>query len=158
MIFNAALQCGPDGEFAVTLPSLLALLPFLLGMAAFQGPAGGTVTRVWVQEELIVRVPVRPRPRALVEWEEDKGPRCIAEDEIIGASSSGRDHVDFVLADRRRLRATFDEDCPALDFYGGFYLKLDGENVCARRDFIYSRVGGSCRIDRFNALTPRIRR
>ena len=129
----------------------------LLGMAAFQGSPGGTVTRVWVQEELIVRVPVRPRPRALVEWEEEKGPRCIAEDEILGAAASGRNHVDFVLTERRRFRAKFEDDCPALDFYGGFYLKLDGENVCARRDSIYSRVGGSCRIDRFHALVPRVR-
>jgi hypothetical protein len=46
---------------------------------------------------------------------------------IRGALLTGRDHVDFMLPQKQRIRATFDDDCPALDFYGGFYLKTDDE-------------------------------
>ena len=47
-----------------------------------------------------------------------------------------------------------DSDCPALDFYGRFYLQPDDENICARRETIRSRVGGSCRIEKFRKLVP----
>ena len=41
-----------------------------------------------------------------------------------------------MLANRGRVRAKFDEDCPALDFYGGFYLQDRGraDLRAARRD------------------------
>jgi hypothetical protein len=70
---------------------------------------------------------------------------------------SGEEQVDFVLADRRRIRAQFDEDCPALDFYGGFYLQPQDDQLCAHRDAIHSRMGGSCTIGRFRQLKPRLR-
>jgi hypothetical protein len=62
-----------------------------------------------------------------------------------------------VLASARRVRAEFDEDCPALDFYGGFYLRPEDARVCAGRDAIHSRMGGSCTIERFKLLEPRLR-
>ena len=68
--------------------------------------------------------------------------RCAA---IRRALLSGPRSVDFVLADRSRVRAEFDEDCPALDFYGGFYLQPEDDRLCAKRDAIHSRMGGSCR-------------
>ena len=49
-----------------------------------------------------------------------------------------------------------DSDCPALDFYGGFYLQPDDERICAKRETIRSRVGGSCRIERFRLLVPQL--
>ena len=56
-----------------------------------------------------------------------RGERGTAE--IRGALLSGVDHVDFLLRKRQRVRASFDGSCPALDFYGGFYLKTDDERV-----------------------------
>jgi hypothetical protein len=69
---------------------------------------------------------------------------------------SGREHVDFLLYDRTRLRARLSEDCPALDFYNGFYLTPDDGQVCIKRDTIHSRMGGSCRIERFRRLVPKL--
>ena len=56
-----------------------------------------------------------------------------------------------------RIRAQFDEDCPALDFYGGFYLQPQDESLCARRDAVHSRIGSSCMIERFKQLVPKFR-
>jgi len=147
----------------VTISSFFTLLPFLLGLAAVQAddPADDpqpTMRRMVVERAWIVRVPVRPRPLLQrFDWIESKGPQCLPASAIRGALLSGTDHVDFLLPQRRRMRATFDEDCPALDFYGGFYLKTDDHRVCARRDSVHSRIGGSCRIDRFRRLIPRLK-
>jgi hypothetical protein len=70
---------------------------------------------------------------------------------------SGSEQVDFVLYNRTRIRAQFDEDCPALDFYGGFYLQLEDDRLCAKRDAIHSRIGTSCTIGRFKQLVPKLR-
>ena len=71
---------------------------------------------------------------------------------------SGPSSIDFVLRDRRRFRAIMDSECPALDFYGGFYLQPDDERICAKREIVRSRVGGSCRIERFRTLVPQLKR
>ena len=137
----------------------LSLFPVLLGFFAVQPAAvQQSVTRLVVQDEVILRVPVQPR-RFLpeIEWVEHKGPKCIPTGAIRRAILSGEEQVDFVLADRSRVRAQFDEDCPALDFYGGFYLQAEDDRLCARRDAIHSRMGGSCTIERFRQLKPRLR-
>ena len=111
-----------------------------------------------VHEEVIMRVPVRPRLLApAVEWVERKGPDCIKAESIRAAALSGREHVDFLLMDRRRMRARLAEDCPALDFYNGFYLRPERGRICERRDSIHSRMGSSCRIEKFRRLEPRFR-
>ena len=74
------------------------------------------------------------------------------------ASLSGSEQVDFILSDRARMRAQFDENCPALDFYSGFYLQLEDDRLCAHRDAIHSRIGTSCTIERFRQLVPKFRR
>jgi hypothetical protein len=139
---------------------MLSLVPALLGLIALQpGAVEQTVTRLVIQDEVILRVPVQPRPmRTPILWvESNKGPRCIPAFAIRRALSSGPDQVDFVLANRARVRAQFDEDCPALDFYAGFYLQPQDQRLCAGRDAIHSRMGGSCTIERFKALVPRLR-
>ena len=141
-------------------PSIFfSLFPVLLGLVAVQpGAMQETVTRLVVQDEVILRVPVQPRPFIpQIEWIEHKGPKCIPAAAIRRAILSGEEQVDFVLADRSRIRAQFDEDCPALDFYGGFYLQPEDERLCARRDAIHSRIGGSCTIGRFRQLEPRFK-
>lgn len=133
----------------------LSLLP--AWFAAIAGVQSDEVRTLIVQEEVIMRVPVRPMPHPF-RWEEHKGPKCIAAESIRGAAQAGRGSVDLLLFDRTRLRAQLDEDCPALDFYDGFYLTPENGKVCAKRDGIHSRSGYSCRIERFRRLVPKFRR
>lgn len=145
----------------VTPGAFLGLVPLLLGVLAAQpGAVGQSVTRLIVQDEIILRIPVQPHPvMPQIEWVERKGPKCIPVAAIRRALLSGSEEVDFVLANRARIRARFAEGCPALDFYGGFYLEpQDDQMLCARRDAIHSRMGGSCTIERFKFLEPRLRR
>jgi hypothetical protein len=147
----------------VTPTTFLALLPLLLGLAVAQGDSQAdepqaSVRRLVVEQEWILRVPVRPqRSPQRLEWVESKGPKCVAASDIRGALLSGTDHVDFLMPDHQRLRATLDDDCPALDFYGGFYLKTEDHRLCARRESVPSRIGGSCRIARFRKLQPKLK-
>jgi hypothetical protein len=132
---------------------LFAWLASLSGMAELQ-PV--TVTRLVVREELILRVPViRPRIARPIRWEEKKGPKCIGADQIVAAALGGERSIDFLLSDRTRIRAQMDDDCPTLDFYGNFYIQPEDERVCAKRDEIRSRIGGSCRIEKFRRMVPR---
>lgn len=135
-------------------------MPLLLGLFGAQpGSVGQVVTRLIVQDEVILRVPVQPRPLIPdFEWIEKKGPKCIPAAAIQRALLQGSEQVDFVLTNHVRIRAQFDEDCPALDFYGGFYLQPEDERLCAHRDAIHSRIGSSCTIERFKQLVPKFRR
>ena len=135
------------------------LLPLLFAMFGAQpGAVGQSVTRLVVQDEVIVRVPVQPHPpMPAIEWIEKKGPKCVPVAAIQRALLSGPEQVDFILANHSRVRAQFDEDCPALDFYQGFYLQLEDDRLCARRDAVRSRIGGSCMIERFKSLVPKLR-
>lgn len=143
----------------MSVSTFFALFPLLLGLAAAQADEPQpSVQRLVVERQWIVRVPVRPRPLVQrIDWIESKGPKCVPAGAIRGALLAGTDHVDFLLPQRQRMRATFGEDCPALDFYGGFYLKTEDHRVCAGRDSVHSRIGGSCRIDSFQRLLPKFR-
>lgn len=143
----------------MTLLALLGLIPALFAMAAQDSSQPQVVRRVVVQDELIISIPVRPRPKRPqnIEWKEEKGPKCIATDQLAGAMWSGPTTIDLVLRDRRRIRAVMDDECPALDFYRGFYLQPDDQRICAKRESIQNRVGGSCRIERFRRLVPQVK-
>ena len=142
----------------MTLSTFIALMPALLGLAWSAGTEDSQQVRtVVVQNQLIMRIPVRPRLSPPIEWVERKGPKCVSSEEILGAALSRDGNVDFLLPGRRRLRAELSDDCPGLDFYSGFYLNPEDERICAGRDTISSRIGGSCRIERFRRLVPRKR-
>ena len=144
----------------MTVASFLALIPAILSLAGVQSAGPQTrVTTMTVEHQIIMRVPVRPfaLPRH-IEWIEKKGPKCIPAASVRGAALSGPDHIDFILADRQRVRAELDDDCPALDFYAGFYLKREDERICARRDTINSRAGFGCEIRKFRRLEARLKR
>ncbi|GAA4007891.1 hypothetical protein GCM10022211_21610 [Sphingomonas humi] len=133
--------------------SSLSWLASLAGLATLQPVA---VTRLVVREEVIFRVPViRPRAMRPLRWEEKKGPKCIAADQIVAAALGEERSVDFLLSDRTRIRARMEDDCPTLDFYGNFYIQPEDEKLCAKRDEIRSRIGGSCRIDKFRRMVPK---
>jgi hypothetical protein len=135
-------------------------LPLLFGLITAQPAAvGEAVTRMIIQDEVILRVPVQPRPlMPEVDWIEKKGPKCVPVASIRRALLQGPEQVDFILANHARIRAKLDEDCPALDFYGGFYLQPEDDRLCAGRDAVHSRMGGSCTIERFKQLVPKFRR
>lgn len=138
----------------MTLLALLGLIPALLGIAAEQPAENQVVRRVIVQDEVIFRIPIRPRVSPPIEWIEHKGPKCIPANMLAGAILSGPNSIDFVMRNRQRVRAKMDSDCPALDFYGSFYLQPDDEYICAKRETIRSRAGGTCRIEKFRSLVP----
>lgn len=135
----------------------LPLLTWLASLAGLQGVGPVTVSRLVVQQEVILRVPVvRPRPPRAVRWEEKKGPKCIASGQVVAAALGNERSVDFLLRDRSRIRAKMDNDCPTLDFYGSFYIQPRDDRICAKREEIRSRIGGACRIERFRRMVPRL--
>lgn len=144
----------------MSVGSFWGLLPLLLGLFAGQPAAvGQSVTRLVVQDEVILRIPVQPRPlMPQIEWIERKGPKCVPVAAIQRASLQGSGEVDFIFGNHARVRAQLDENCPALDFYGGFYLQPEDDRLCAGRDAVHSRIGGSCMIERFKQLVPKFRR
>ena len=144
----------------MTPVALWNFVPLLLGLFAAQpATVEQSVTRLIIQDEVILRVPVQPHPLfPEIEWVEKKGPKCIPAAAIQRALLSGSSQVDFIMVNRTRIRAQFDEGCPALDFYGGFYLQPEDERVCVHRDAVHSRMGGSCEIERFKQLVPKVRR
>jgi len=142
------------------LTGLVGLLTALLA-GSEAAPAPPERVRVMtVEERLIIRVPVSPRPRARlhVHWEEEKGPKCVPAAALRGAFLSGPDSIDFILRGRQLVRARLDSDCDGLDFWGGFYVQPEDHRICARRDSIRNRAGGSCRIEKFRSLVPKAER
>jgi len=144
----------------MTFETVMGLFPMLLGVLVGQpGVLPQGVTRLVVQNGIIWRIPVLPRPPLQqIEWVERKGPKCIPAASIRRALQFSAEQVDFVLADRSRVRAKFDDDCAALDFYGGFYLQPADGFICIKRDAIHSRIGGSCTIGKFKLLEPQPKR
>lgn len=140
--------------------SFLPLL-MILGTAAsapltpaFGEPQGqvSITGRIVIRVESRVRtVPVAPR------WIEKSGPKCVVANQLAGAIVNGTDSVDLVMKGGARIRAELDDDCTALGYYGGFYLKTaaDGQ-VCAQRDTIRTRSGDKCAISKFKRLVAKV--
>ena len=133
-------------------------LVILLGLALGGQYSVVSVTRLIVQGEVLWRVPViAPHDAPTIRWGSRKGPKCVATEMLAAAALADDNSVDFLLRDRRRMRAQLDSDCPTLDFYGGFYLQSDDAQVCAKRDEIRNRMGASCRINQFRLMVPSVR-
>ena len=142
-----------------------ALLLLAAGGAAPPRPAQAPPSpppgygQVIVREQIVVRITRGPATVALdasAGWKERKGPKCVAARALAGALVSSASSVDFLMRDGSRVRARFENDCPALGYYYGFYISPnpDGQ-VCAERDAIRSRIGGQCDIHRFRTLNAR---
>ncbi|WP_309602004.1 hypothetical protein [Sphingomonas sp.] len=140
------------------LTGLLGLLAMLLGSGDPVRQPGPPVRMMVVQEQMILRIPVRPHPPVRLQWEEEKGPKCLPAGAIAWALLSGPGTIDIVMRNRQRIRAKLDNDCDGLDFYDGLYMQTGDGEVCAKRDSIRSRVGATCRIEKFRMLVPRIER
>jgi hypothetical protein len=147
------------GRAAVIAFALAALLA-LAGRSTAHG-VRVQAAAVTVTQSVIIRVPARRPSRFRQEgqpqpaFKEHKGPRCIEADDIGGAAITAPDSVDFIVKGGKRVRAVLEDECPALDYYSGFYVRApqDGK-ICADRDSIHTRSGGDCQIDKFRALTP----
>lgn len=146
---------------------LTAASGFLLLLAAPATPAADPID--WesaaglFQQRVTVHVPrvsvtsttviLRAAPRPALK--ERKSWDCVKMERIAGFTVNRFDSVDLLLKDGTQLRAKLGKDCPALGFYGGFYMKATGDKkMCAGRDFIRSRSGRSCGVDRLVTLEP----
>lgn len=157
------------------LPLLLLLLPASVAVGQDRprqktpqrtsAPPGPSMGSYIIQQRLIIRVPRLPVGRAPIpegaappppiRWVEKKADQCVVASSLAAAAITRTDSVDLVLNGGKRVRARLADDCLALDFYTGFYLKpaSDGK-VCAARDSLRSRSGQACRIESFRALVP----
>lgn len=142
----------------MTFAGFFGFIAMLLATGESEAPGAPPVRMMTVERQIILRVPVRPYPRMNFHWEEEKGPKCFPVQAIAGAMMSGPDSIDIILRNRQRVRAKLDNDCEGLDFYGGFYLQTDDGQFCAKRDAIRSRMGGTCRINKFRMLVPKVER
>lgn len=99
------------------------------------------------------RAPARIEPENRDDWEERKGPRCVALRSIRAAAIVVRNGVDLILSDQHRYRARLEKGCDAVGFYSGFYVEphADG-SLCSARDELQARSGMSCAIDSFKRL------
>lgn len=140
------------------LTGLVGLLSALLAGSDASPAAPESASVTTIERHLIIRVPVAPRPRIRIRWDEEKGPKCLPAEGIARAFLSGPDSVDFLMRGRQLIRARLDSDCDGLDFYGSLYVQPEDRRICARRDSIRSRVGGSCRIEKFRTLVPKVDR
>lgn len=127
---------------------------------------GVRLAQVRIQQHIVIRVPrvavtartmaaPPPPPPPVVEWDEKHMGKCVALDQLAGYAVTHDDSVDLMMMGSERLRVKLDSDCPALDFYSGFYIPRapDGQ-LCAKRDAIHSRSGGECRVKSLKRLVP----
>lgn len=120
------------------------------------------VAQLTIHQRIIIRIPriigrrdVQGEPRP-VRWVEKKGPKCVPMKQIMGAVISADDSVDLLEEKDARVRAMLDDDCPALDFYAGFYLRPTPDGmICADRDSFQTRSGATCGIDEFRKLVAK---
>ena len=132
----------------------------LLGLFAAQPAAvRQTVTRLIVQDEVILRVPVQPRPmRRQIEWIEQKGPKCIP---------AGAIRARFCRAPSRSISCS-----PTAAAFARSSTRIARRSISTAasissrrtsgyargRDAIHSRMGGSCTIERFKLLDAETQR
>ncbi len=114
------------------------------------------IAQVTVRQTIIVRIPVRP-DSAPIRWVEKGNRKCIDIDAIAGASAVAPDALDLILRGGERWRLKFRDECPAIGFYRGFYLRPgEKRQICAKRDAVHLRSGGECEIQTFKRLQPEI--
>lgn len=149
------------------LNSPVAAAPFLLLLAA---PGTPPAPPEWSrpaavsQQHLTIHVPRvtvtstttfvmrRPAPVPMVE---KKASDCVKIERISGFSVSANDSVDLLMNDGKLLRVKLGDDCRALGFYKGFYVKATSDKqICAGRDALRTRSGRSCGVTQFKSLKP----
>lgn len=132
------------------------MLTLAAALLAAASPAPPPRPRAGIIRSLSIRLrALRGDPRTAPQWREKGGPDCIRAGDVGGATVVAPDIIDFTLKGGTRMRARLENECPALDYYGGFYVSPQGDGrICADRDAIRTRAGGECGIDRFRRLVP----
>ena len=143
-------------------PALLLMLAAPVPQAVPDDAIDGVeLAQLIIRQRIVIRmaqpmasrapIPLPPTPDYQVI--EKKGPKCIPIDKLAGSGVARKDSVDLLMSDGTLLRARLGDDCPALDFYSGVYVKqtADGK-ICGDRDVIRARSGRACPIDSFRKL------
>ncbi|MES2988526.1 MAG: hypothetical protein V4808_11520 [Pseudomonadota bacterium] len=140
-----------------------SLLLFLAAPgAAPEPPDWSRALDLFQQQHITVHVPrvtmsatIVMRSRAPVAYKEKKADDCVKINKISGYAVNRTNSIDLLLNDGKLLRVNLDDNCPALGFYSGFYVKpTKDEKICAGRDAFRSRSGRSCNIQAFRSLVP----
>lgn len=139
------------------------LLLFLAAPGASPEPPEWTrAAELFQQQHITVHVPrvtmsatIVMRSTAPMAFKEKKADDCVKISKIAGYSVNRANSIDLLLNDGKLLRVNLGDDCPALGFYSGFYVKpTKDEKICAGRDSFRSRSGRSCSIENFRSLVP----
>ena len=142
----------------------LGLVP--VGDVPAARPAEGVqLAQVRIRQHVVIRIPAMPVAQATfsttapppppIRYIEKKTAKCVPMRDLAAATITRADSVDLLLAGGRRMRAKLGSQCPALDFYNGFYIRpTKDEKLCADRDSIRSRSGGECKIEALRLLVP----
>lgn len=140
---------------------MLVSLAFLLLLAPAQ-PGAVELAQLTIERRVIIRVPLAREPARIVapapppsDWDEKKGPKCVAVRSIRAASITDKRGIDLILGSGQRYRAHFPKSCRVADFWTGFYIEppKDG-SLCAGRDNLLARGGSECEIAAFRELVP----
>lgn len=106
-----------------------------------------------MSQPMASRAPIPLPPSQNYKVSEKKGPKCVPIDRLAGSGVARKDSVDLLMSDGTMLRAKLGDDCPALDFYAGIYLKQTADGMlCGERDVIRARSGRACPIAAFKKL------
>ncbi|CAM3034843.1 Hedgehog/Intein (Hint) domain-containing protein [Sphingomonas antarctica] len=139
----------------------MTIFAYVLAVAAASaGEKPVELAQLTIRQRIVIRVPATPyadppRPTLRMRWKEKRGPKCIPMNALAAAAVFKADAVDLMLRGGKRLRALLDDECPAIDYYSGFYIMpSDDGRICAGRDMIHSRAGGKCGIEKFKILEP----
>lgn len=84
---------------------------------------------------------------------------CVDVRRVAAAQVFGDASVELTLQGGARWRLYFEQACPALSFYDGFYYRrAEQGRLCAGRDAIIARSGGECAIASIIPIKPLKRR
>lgn len=146
MVADEAMQAPAPTPFQIVFPDL--------------GP-DDVIFQFRIDQGIVIRIPSTKRASNLqvmpsssaIRWSETKAPKCHSLSSFAMTVGAHDDSLDIQLRDGTFIRAKFDDDCSADDFYSGFYVErpVDGQ-LCAGRDTLHSRSGSRCKIESFRSL------
>lgn len=109
------------------------------------------------QAQKVRSVPVHPlHPMASHDWRVGKARSnlCIDSDRIAGAVIMDQRTLDVVLRGGERYRLSLESECPQVGYYGSFYYQVStAGQLCAGRDRVMGRAGGSCKVRSIAPIT-----
>src|SRR3954470_805939 len=102
---SAPADAVGDGPGRMLRPLAAAMMLLTAGGAEpSRRPAALQYSQVIVREQIVVRIPARPRdaPDPAIRWKEKKGPKCVPARQVIAAALISPGSVDLILRDRSR--------------------------------------------------------